>query len=287
MPERPAATARRYYSSRKTPQSLTLKELYWKFGHLYLWFRDRDYFKEAGITKNTIPDAIEYEAAVLLSFQPFPITKWAEHDITEDHVFEVLEFLYDRVSKPGEWESMIDGTGYNYHDYSSYNGPAGRAEFRKQANVFLADYKPGYELTAGDGHVVALGEHGLRHILDAEIVPFDEANVDSKVRHAIRQWRDRHSSWEDKKAAIRELADVFEWLKKTKKLGTVLDSKDERALFEIANNFALRHHDPKQKANYDPTIWYAWMFHVYLATYHAAIRLLIKERDKKKQGSGN
>ena len=64
--------------------------------------------------------------------------------------------------------------------------------------------------------------------------------------------------------------------KKTKSLEKILDRKDDSAIFEIANNFAIRHHNPQQKTNYDQSIWYAWMFHFYLATYHAAIRLLIK-----------
>jgi hypothetical protein len=122
--------------------------------------------------------------------------------------------------------------------------------------------------------VLALGADGLRQILDAEIVPYDENNVDSKVRDAIKKWRNRELSFSEKKTAIRELADVFEWLKKTKGLATVLDNKDESALFDIANSFAIRHHNPQQRSNYDANIWYAWMFHFYLATYHAAIRLL-------------
>jgi len=133
-----------------------------------------------------------------------------------------------------------------------------------------------------DGVVLALGADGLQHILDAEIITYDEANVDSKVRNAISKWRNRHLSLAEKKEAIRELADVFEWLKKTKGLGTVLDGKDESAIFDLANNFGIRHHNPKQKTNYDRAIWYSWIFHFYLATYHAAIRLLIKkEKDTK------
>ena len=125
--------------------------------------------------------------------------------------------------------------------------------------------------------VLTGGTDGLQHLLDAEIIPYDEANVDSKVRGAIIKWRNRHLSLTEKKDAIRELADVFEWLKKTKGLGTVLDGKDESAIFDIANNFAIRHHNPNQKSNYDRTIWYAWIFHFYLATYHAAVRLLVKK----------
>jgi len=274
---------RRYYSSRNKPRSLTLGELYWKLQHFYLLFRDKDFFKEkAGITEVGIPNAIKHEAAVALNFQPFPITEWSEAEITDDHIFDVLEFMYDRVSKSGELVPMSTESGWNYRDYESYDSEAGQKEFRDNANAFLSDYKTGFELTK-DGTILAMGADGLQHILDAEIVPYDERNVDSKVRNAIAKWRNRHLSLSEKKEAIRELADVFEWLKKTKNLGAVLDGKDESAIFDLANNFGIRHHDPKQKTNYDPAIWYSWIFHFYLATYHAAIRLLIKKEKAAKR----
>jgi hypothetical protein len=268
---------RRYYSSRNKPKSLTLEELYQKLRHLYLLFRDKDFYKgEAGITQFNLPEAIKQEAALELSFHPFPVTKWSLENITEDHIFDTLEFLYDRVSMPGELAWMTNDTGWNYQDYDSYDNEAGQEEFRDKTNAFLIEYKTGFELTK-EGIILAKDADGLQHILDAEIIPYDEVNVDSKVRNAITKWRNRHLSLSDKKEAIRELADVFEWLKKTKELGTVLDGKDESALFDLANNFGIRHHDPNQKTNYDRTIWYSWIFHFYLATYHAAIRLLIKK----------
>jgi hypothetical protein len=250
-----------------------------KLRNLFLLFRDKNYFKgKAGITQTEFPEAIMYKAAIALTFQPFPITDtkgWMRQDLTEDHVFDTLEFLYDHVSRPGDIVPMTTETGFNYYDHDGYDDSIGRAEFRQIANSFLSDYKSGYELTE-DGIILALGADGLRQILDADIPHYDEANVDSKVRNAITKWRNRHLSFEAKKEAIRELADVFEWLKKTKGLSAVLDSKDESAIFDLANNFAIRHHNPKQKTNYDPAIWYSWMFHFYLATYHAAVRLLIK-----------
>jgi hypothetical protein len=274
---------RRYYSSRTKPQSLSVEELYWKLQNLYLLFLAKDYFKaKADISHSNIPDAIKHEAAIALDFQPFPITKWSEPDITEDHVFDVLEFLHDHVSKPGQWVQMTSDTGYNYSDYDGYDEEAGGAEFRQKANVFLADYKSGFELTE-EGIVLALGTEGLQHILSAEIIPYDRANVDDKVSNAITKWRNRHLALAEKREAIRELADVFEWLKKTKRLTAVLDGKDESAIFEIANNFAIRHHNPKQKANYDAAIWYPWIFHFYLATYHAAIRLLVRKEKTSDQ----
>jgi hypothetical protein len=268
---------RRYHSTRTKPHALTLPQLYQKLQSLYLMFRERDYFKQrTGISAYVrIPDQIQHEAALALDFQPFPIAEWDETDITEDHIFDVIEFLYDHASEPGEWVEKQTDTGFNYCDYVTYDAKAGRAAFREKANAFLADYKAGYVLSES-GQIIAQGTAGLQYILDADIVPYDARNVDSKVQHAVSKWRDRHSTASDKKEAVRELADVFEWLKKTKRLAQVLDRKDESAIFEIANSFAIRHHDPKQKANYDQGIWYSWMFHFYLATYHAVIRLLAK-----------
>ena len=279
----PNVMTRRYYSSRKKPGRLTLKELYSKLQNLYMLFRNKDYFKgKAGITKTDLPDVIKHEAAIALTFQLFPIEKWSEQDITEDHVFDALEFLYDHVSRPGEWVAMTSETGWNYYDYDEYDAKRGREDFREKANAFLADYKSGYELTE-EGIVLARGTEGLQPILDAEIIPYDEANVDSKVRNAIVKWRNRHLALAEKREAIRELADVFEWFKKTKGLATVLDGKDESAIFDLANNFAIRHHNPSQKGNYDRAIWYSWIFHFYLATYHAAVRLLIR-KEKNREG---
>ncbi len=268
---------RRYYSSRTKPGNLTLAELYVKLQNLYLMFRDQDYFKgKVGITEASLPNAVKYKAALALNFQPFPITEWSPEEITEDHVFDALEFLYDQVSKPSHWCEQRTEEGYSYNDYGSYDDGAGRQEFRESASSFLGDYKTGFELT-DDGVVLALGTGGLQYILDADIIPYDEPNVDSKIRSAIAKWRNRHLSLSEKKEAIRELADVFEWLKKTKNLSSVLDGKDESAIFDLANNFGIRHHNPKQKTNYDRAIWYAWIFHFYLATYHASIRLLLKK----------
>lgn len=275
--------ARRYYSLRNQLKSLTTDGLYWKLQHLYLLLRDRDYFRsKAGITKSDLPDWIKHEAGVALDFQPFPLTKWTTETLTEDHLFDAIEFLYDHVSRPGKWDEIDTGDGYPYHDWTEYDDEAGKAEFREKANAFLSDYESGFELTE-DGTILALGADGLQHILAADIIPFDEVNVDSKVRDAIKKWRNRHLDVAEKRKAIRELADVFEWLKKTQKLQQVLNRKDESALFDIANNFAIRHHDPKQKSNYDPSIWYSWIFHFYLATYHAVIRSLIKQDRVKRR----
>lgn len=63
------------------------------------------------------------------------------------------------------------------------------------------------------------------------------------------------------------------------KLEQVLTSKDESDLFNTANNFGIRHHNERQKTDYDKSIWYSWMFYYYLATIHAALRLIEKQEE--------
>ena len=53
--------------------------------------------------------------------------------------------------------------------------------------------------------------------------------------------------------------------------------KDEAALFEIANKFALRHYNREQKNDYDKPIWLDWAFHVFLSTIRAVVR--VRDRD--------
>jgi hypothetical protein len=191
---------RRYYSSRNNPRNLTLEELYQKLQNLYFLFRDKDFFRgKAGVTQNFLPDTVKHEAALELSFQPFPVDKWSSENVTEDHIFDTLEFLYDHVSAPkGELVWITDETGWNYQDYISYADEPGQKEFRDKANAFLLDYKTGFELTK-EGIILARDIDGLQYIVDAEIISYDEVNVDSKVRNAITKWRNRHLSLSEKK----------------------------------------------------------------------------------------
>jgi hypothetical protein len=134
---------RRYYSSRTKPGSLTLEGLYRKLQNLYLLFRDKDFFKEkAGIRLTMFPEAIKHEAGVVLDFQPFPIDRWLREEITEDHIFDMIEFLYDRISKPGPMVDMRTDTGFWYSDYDSYDEEAARKSFGPKQMHFSSITRP-------------------------------------------------------------------------------------------------------------------------------------------------
>ncbi len=275
---------RRYYSSRNRNRTLDIGAVYLKVDDLYTFFEQKQYFKEKlEISGNSVPETARRLASLALQFCPFPIKAWPEGLKTEDAIFDLLEFLFDHISKPGELVSMSN-EGYQYYDFIDYDEAQGKKEFRELANSFLCDYRDGYEISA-EGRILSLDPE-LGGILSAEIIPYNKVKVDDKVRLAILKWRNRHLDLSQRKDAIRELADVFEWLKKSGDLGKVFSTKDDSDLFNIANNFHIRHHNPAQSSNYDERIWCSWMFHFYLASYHALVRLLIRRAEAASNGKG-
>jgi hypothetical protein len=113
-------------------------------------------------------------------------------------------------------------------------------------NRLLGSYKPPHELLQ-NGEVASKADPGLENLFKTDLPRTD---------------------------ALRDLADVLEFLRP--QLKSVLKSQDEADLFNIANNFGIRHHNEKQKTDYDEAIWLSWIFYYYLATIHAAVRLIEK-----------
>jgi len=140
-------------------------------------------------------------------------------------------------------------------------------------NKLLCDYREGYELSE-KGEILELPEQGLEDLVLANLPLHEPENVEQRVESAILKFRRSRSSLDGKHDAIRDLVDVLEWLRP--KIKEVISSKDEDDLFNLANNYSIRHHKDTQKQDYDKAIWYNWMFYYYLATIHACVRLIKK-----------
>ncbi len=190
----------------------------------------------------------------------------------EDDLFDIIEFLHDYCSKgiDGEYHSWM-GCGYHY---TEFNDKEGQRYFRESINPLLKDYGNKYELSE-NGEILQLADSGLSNLFDADIPTEDKENIEIKVEQAIVKFRSYKSTIDDRQNAIRELVDVLEFLRPKAKM--LLDKKDEADLFNIANNYGIRHHNDKQKYQYDKSIWLSWMFYHYLATIHALLRMFQKE----------
>ena len=273
---------RPYYSVRagKNPLagSIDLERLLKLFAPLYEYFDDEGYFQEHlgfrcvnGFIPGSLGHDIDGEIFLSLRKDDLAPIRHCLHDYTEDDLFDVIEFLHEHCSKPTkrEYHSWSD-CGWHC---SAFDRSAGQVEFRQKVNRILKIYSNGYELSA-DGEILTLPDDGLDTLLKAPIPEVDPDNVEPRIEAAQRKFRRSRSSLDERRDAVRDLADVLEYLRP--KLKDVLASSDEADLFNLANNFGIRHHNEVQKLRYDRAIWYSWMFYYYLATLHAVLRLLAK-----------
>ena len=201
----------------------------------------------------------------------WPVTD-AALDWDELHLMTAIEFAHDHISRPvaGDFHSY-GGCGWHYE---TFDPAKGQEEFRHEVNSIIGDLGEGFELGV-DGEIVRTAPSGLAALVEAPLPRQSGAITRETLDDAIRKFRTRSSSTSDRRDAVRDLAGVLELLRP--KLKTVLMSPDERDLFNIANNFAIRHENGRQRRNYDPAIWLSWMFYFYLATIHAALRLIERQ----------
>lgn len=249
------------------------------FSNAYTALRGAGYFDEAfgswcvdiGFTPGTLGSNLaDHVMLVLRKAHLWPVDEkvdgWNEEDL-----FDVIEFLYDNVSKPltGTFHSFAE-CGYHWQTFDQV---AGRKEYRERLGLLLEAYGPGYTLNER-GEIMEAGSPGMRKMLTAPL-PTTDQNVQAKVQNAIDRFQRYGSSIEERRLAVRDLADVLEWLRP--KIKTTLLSCDENELFGIVNKFGIRHMNQNQKTDYDPAVWLSWMFYHFLATINASLHLIERQ----------
>lgn len=198
------------------------------------------------------------------------------NNYSEDDLFDIIEYLFLNVSKP------IDGTYHSYSNcgthWSTFNKYEGETYFRTKINEVLALYREPFELSA-NGQILQKPESGFAAIHAAD-VPTKNSDIKTKVEAAKTHYLRHGATSENRKVAVRELADILEFLRP--QIKDIMGGEDESALFNIANNFSVRHFNRQQKSNYDPE-WLSWIFYLYLSTIH----LILRKIDKKKSLENN
>jgi hypothetical protein len=189
---------------------------------------------------------------------------------TEDDLFDFLEFCYEIVSKPTEsWYHSWNSCGEHYIKFSKAEG---KVHYRDRVNKILAHYEKKYELS-GEGYIQSGVDAGLENLFVAPITAA-KATTQDRINAATLKFRRHGASLDDRRHAVRDLADVLEELRPD--IQQILTKADEKDLFRIANGFGIRHSNDKQQTNFDAAVWLSWMFYFYLATIYAVLAKLDK-----------
>ena len=189
----------------------------------------------------------------------------------EPTLFTVIEFLYDYVSEPqSKYYHSWKNCGWHA---SKYDRNKGKEKYRLKINEILKDYDRGYQLSS-DGEIVEVAPTGFEPIFVETVQTEDHNNIDNRIKRAKSKYRKYGATIDDKKDAIRSLADVLEFLKKE---GINLPSKDDDDLFRIINGFDIRHHNRLQQGEYTKEIWYDWMFYTFLSSINVILKLRMEQ----------
>lgn len=195
---------------------------------------------------------------------------------SEDAIFDFLQYLGTKVSTP-----LTDGaTWHNYDNcgwhYKQFVPQPARDEYIVQVNHLLSRYNDGWEMKA-DFEIVERAPAGMGSLLDAKLPGSADSQSRARVQAAIDKYRRRASSASDRRDAVRDLGDVLESMRTDARLHL---SKDESDIFNILNNFNIRHANAKQKTDYD-AIWFSALFYHYLAMIHVLTRIVARDEAKK------
>jgi hypothetical protein len=163
----------------------------------------------------------------------------------EELFFDVIEALHDMVARPRRrrWHDFCEDW-----DYLDFARSPGQAVYRWRTNEVLARSELPLRL-AGAGEEAGQLVHIAGDECDDLVARVIAVEYDRDTRaHAIALFRGRGVGVPDKRSAIVALLGLLEDRRDLVK--TELLSKDEGALFSIANQFALRHRRADQRADY-------------------------------------
>jgi hypothetical protein len=188
---------------------------------------------------------------------------------TADDLLDVVEFLADHVRRPTfSWPHDFGDCGRHFEQFDRFRG---LQVYRWRINAIL--HRRTLRVTLGEqGRLERTAPPGVEALVDAAPAVASVHDADSdELAHALHQFRARGASVLDRRHAVVMLAGILE--RRRGLLKDELLSKDEGALFQLANRFAIRHQRADQRSDYDADLYLEWIFYWYLATIHLTNRI--------------
>jgi hypothetical protein len=247
---------------------------------------DRHGYFEKAFDKDCVDAPAEVDPSALLEREIGVADLWPlklEPLVDNRNLFcDVIEVLHDLVARPRA-RHLHPYAGCGWH-HSAFSLEAGRVLYRWRVNKVLDRSDLGLRLAdEGDdtGRLVAVTDLARTDLVSSMAARNDPGTGDV-VRHAIALFRGRNASEHERRSAAVALAGVLE--ERRKILKDELLSKDEGALFEIANKFAVRHRNDSQRTDYD-SAFLDWVFWWYLATIELTDRIIARDETSHPQTS--
>jgi hypothetical protein len=175
----------------------------------------------------------------------------------------------------GSVNEEVNGSYIGTEYLAPLDREAGQKALRDAVNPALQLATPPLELGA-DGLIRERPPDEFAGLADAPIPPGEEPAVTEPIEAAVAQFFHRGSTVADRLAAVQSLVGVLERLRS--EIKRELLTADESALFDLANNYWIRHNNRAQKVDYDREAWLEWTFYVYLATARAMVRIRAEQR---------
>ena len=218
----------------------------------------------AGIHGTSIEEYLQIHAAIQVTS---PLHDHLD-ELSDNELLTAVEVLHELVS---------DGVTGRHHDfchcgwhYDTFSQEPAQILFRSTINKLLSRFGDKYILT-DSGSIELLLDEPASSLVHKEL----PGDVGDEIEHRIHRAREiflaPSSDWDNRRVAIRELGDILESLRT--RVREHLGRPDEQALFEILNNFGIRHLNDRQKTDYDKKVFLKWIFHVCLASIHACLEL--------------
>lgn len=229
------------------------------------------------VDRGTVPGALGRDPDLYfirrLGFAVMPISKTVQ-GMDPDQLFDFLEALHDVVSMGNEL------TGY-YHEFSrcgwhfrDFDRRYGQDHLETVVNPLLARLETPLVLTP-EGQLEELTAPDMQSLLDTPLTDVVRLTDRQRVDAAVNRFKRSRGNSAERRAAVQELAAVLEFLRPQVKEAML--SKDEAALFSLANGFSIRHNNREQREDYDPATWLPWAFYVYLATIQAVGQVIERQ----------
>jgi hypothetical protein len=194
----------------------------------------------------------------------------------ENLFYGLVECLADLVARPRarRWHDYGD-CGWHYSDFYL---PTGLAVYAWKVNALFKRFGLDLALeTQGDlrGRLVRTTDAPRQDLVERAGRSTDDS-ISGRVASAVDQYRKRDATAHDKRSACITLAGILE--NRRTLLKEKLLREDERALFQIANQFDIRHNGPGQKREYSEE-FLDWIFWWYLATVDLTETILERETE--------